>query len=155
MNKPKVILLIGHPLCGKSTYIKKNYPTTQVISRDELILDIYGGDDYNLAFSEVDQKEVDKMLFKKIKYSSTSNQDVIIDMTNLTQKRRRKSLQYFPNHHKIAVVFSQLDDDEIIRRNQYRLITEKKSIPLSVIKHMMKNYQEPNKDECFDEIIYL
>ena len=155
VKKSNIILLIGHPLCGKSTYIKKNYPTTRVISRDEIILDIYGGDDYNLAFSEVNQKQVDSELRRKLQESSQLNEDVIIDMTNITVKRRRKTLQYFNNYTKIAIVFPHLNEDEIIRRNQFRLITEKKSIPFGVIKNMILTYEKPTYDEGFDDIIFL
>ena len=155
MNKPKVILLIGHPLVGKSTWVKNNYPNAKVISRDDIVLEVYGSDDYNMAFDYVDQKEVDKILTQRLIQAGLQSDDVIIDMTHMASKRRMKNLMKFPNHNKIGVVFSHLDDDEIIRRNQYRLITEKKSIPLSVVKNMIQSFQEPNKEEGFDEIIFV
>lgn len=154
--KPKVILLIGHPLVGKSTWVKNNYPNAKVISRDDIILEVYGSDDYNMAFDYVDQKEVDKILTQRLIQDGLQSDDVIIDMTHMTSKRRIKNLMKFPNHTKIGIVFPHLtDDDEIIRRNQIRLYTEKKSIPASVIKDMIKNYQEPTKDEGFDDIIIV
>ena len=76
-------------------------------------------------------------------------------MTNITVKRRRKTLQYFNNYTKIAIVFPHLNEDEIIRRNQFRLITEKKSIPFGVIKNMILTYEKPTYDEGFDDIIFL
>ncbi len=156
MNKPKVILLIGHPLVGKSTWVKNNYPNTKVISRDDIVLEVYGSDDYNMAFDYVDQKEVDKILTQRLIESGLQSDDIIIDMTHMSSKRRRKNLLKFPNHTKVGIVFEHLtDEDEITKRNQIRLYTEKKSIPLSVIIDMIKNYQEPHKDEGFDEIIFL
>ena len=155
MNKPKVILLVGHPLVGKSTWVRKNYPNTKVISRDDIVLEVHGSDDYNMAFDYVDQKEVDKILTQRLIESGLQSDDIIIDMTHMSSKRRRKNLLKFPNHNKVAVVFSHLDEDEITRRNQYRLITEKKSIPTSVVKNMIDSYQEVSKDEGFDEIIFL
>ena len=155
MKKPNVILLIGHTLVGKSTWVRNNYPNAKVISRDDIVLEVYGSDDYNMAFDYVDQKEVDKILTQRLIQAGLQSDDVIIDMTHMASKRRMKNLLKFPNHTKVAIVFPHLDDDEIIRRNQYRLINEKKSIPLSVIKDMIKNYQEPNKEEGFDEIIFV
>jgi predicted kinase len=156
MNKPKVILLIGHPLVGKSTWVRNNYPNAKVISRDDIVLEVYGSDDFNMAFDYVDQKEVDKILTQRLIEAGLQSDDIIIDMTHMTRKRRMKNLMKFPNHTKVGIVFPHLtDDDEIIRRNQIRLYTEKKSIPISVIKDMIKNYQEPTKDEGFDEIIIL
>ena len=57
MNKPFVILLVGPPLSGKSFYIKeylKNIDSNvRVISRDELVMEVYGSDDYNTAFKAI------------------------------------------------------------------------------------------------------
>jgi predicted kinase len=156
MNKPKVILLIGHPLVGKSHWLRNNYPNAKVISRDDILLEVAGHNDYNLAFDDVDKKQVDKILTQRLIQAGLQSDDVIIDMTHMSRKRRIKNLMKFPNHTKVGIVFPHLtDDDEIIRRNQIRLYTEKKSIPPSVIKDMIKNYQEPNKEEGFDEIIFV
>lgn len=155
MNKPKVILLIGHPLVGKSTWIKNNHPTTKVISRDDIVLEVYGGDDYNLAFDNVDQKQVDKILTQRLIESGLKSEDVIVDMTHIASKRRIKNLMKFPNHTKIGVVFQHLTDDEIIVRNKIRFSKEKKSIPLSVVKNMIESFQNPSPEEGFDQIIFL
>lgn len=155
MKRPNVILLVGHPLVGKSTWIKKNYPHAKVISRDSLVLQVAGTDDYNMAFTSVDQDEIDKLLKSKLLEAGMTTEDVIIDMTHISSRRRMKNLRKFPNHNKIAVVFSHLDDDEIIRRNEQRLIEEKKSIPISVVKRMIQDFQEVDKTEGFDEIIYV
>lgn len=155
MNKPNVILLIGHPLVGKSTWIRENHPNTKVISRDDLVLQVSGTDDYNMAFNSVDQDEIDKLLKSKLLEAGMTTEDVIIDMTHISSRRRMKNLRKFPNHNKIAVVFPHLDENEIIRRNQHRLLTEKKSIPLSVVKNMIETFQIPTKEEGFDQIIFL
>lgn len=155
MNKPNVILLIGHPLVGKSTWIRENHANTKVISRDDLVLQVSGTDDYNMAFNSVDQDEIDKLLKSKLLEAGMTTEDVIIDMTHISSRRRMKNLRKFPNHNKIAVVFPHLDENEIIRRNQHRLLTEKKSIPLSVVKNMIETFQIPTKEEGFDQIIFL
>ena len=159
INRPYILILVGHPLVGKSFFCKlfksEVNDNIKTISRDDIVLEVYGSDDYNMAFDYVDQKEVDKILTQRLIQAGLQSDDVIIDMTHMASKRRMKNLLKFPNHTKVAIVFPHLDDDEIIRRNQYRLITEKKSIPLSVIKDMIKNYQEPNKEEGFDEIIFV
>lgn len=155
MKKPNVILLVGHPLVGKSTWLKNNYTNAKIISRDDIVLEVYGSDDYNTAFGFVDQKEVDKILNKRLLEAALLSDDIIIDMTNMMSKSRMKKIRKFPNHNKLAVIFPHLDEDEIIKRNQYRLLTDKKSIPISVVKNMIDTYQEPTKDEGFDEIIFV
>ena len=90
------MMLIGPTLSGKSTYIRNNYPNVQVISRDEIVMEVFGSRDYNLAFKEVDQKEVDqkevdRVLAKRLKDTNDLKTNVIIDMTNMTVKRRMGS----------------------------------------------------------------
>lgn len=154
-ENPKIFLLVGVPLSGKTTWIKKNYPGIKVISRDEIVMKLAGTKDYNLAFDFVDQKEVDRFLMNELELASKSNFSVIVDMTNLNKKRRAKNLRNFINFKKIAIVFPFLTDDEYQLRNKKRNEEENKYIPLGVIKNMITTYQEPSKEEGFDEIIFL
>ena len=55
IKEPFVMLLVGPPLSGKSTWIRQNFTDTQVISRDEIVMELAGTRDYNKAFSEVNQ----------------------------------------------------------------------------------------------------
>jgi predicted kinase len=153
--KAKIFILIGVPMSGKSTWIKNNYPDTKVISRDDIVLEVHGTNDYNKAFKEVNHKEVDKLLNSRLLDASNSDNDVIIDMTNMTIKRRRSTLKYFTDFYKEAVVFPVLSNDEYERRNNIRTVNENKSIPLFVLKSMLDSYQEPTKEEGFDKITIL
>ena len=78
MKNPFVILLIGTPLSGKSTWIKNNYPHILTICRDEIILQNSKFKDYDSAFEEVNQKEIDKILEGKILEASNNNKNVIL-----------------------------------------------------------------------------
>ena len=71
LKEPFVIILIGPPLSGKSTWIRENFPTTEVISRDEIVMEVYGSRNYTEAFKSVDQKEVDKVKTDKAKAAKT------------------------------------------------------------------------------------
>lgn len=155
-KKPFVILLIGVPLSGKTTFIRKNYPNTKVISRDDLVMEVYGSDDYTSAFKEVDQKEVDSLLDLRLKEVNINKENVIVDMTNMTVSRRAKTLNYFSDeYYKAAIIFKVLEMEEYERRNNERNIKENKWIPLFVIENMLNSYQEPTLDEGFDKIIKL
>lgn len=116
---------------------------------------MHGSNDYNKAFKEVNHKEVDKLLNSRLVSASQSNEDVIIDMTNMTSKRRKSTLNHFTNFYKVAVVFPLLSNDEYERRNKIRTVTENKSIPLSILKSMMDTYEPPTKDEGFNDIVNL
>jgi predicted kinase len=149
----KLMLLIGTPLSGKSTFIRENYPNTIVISRDELVMEVFGSNDYNKAFKEVNHKEVDKLLDLKLKEANLGDSDVIIDMTNLVSKRRISTLNYFSNNfYKEAIVFPFLTDEEYLIRNNKRNELENKFIPMSVIQSMKESYVSPILEEGFDKI---
>ena len=150
------MMLIGPTLSGKSTYIRNNYPNTEVISRDEIVMEVFGSRDYNLAFKEVDQKEVDRVLSTRLKDANDLKTNVIIDMTNMVVKRRMATLKNFDkDFSRVAVVFPILSDEEYTKRNIDRNAKENKWIPPFVIKSMIDSYQEPTLDEGYDRLIIL
>ena len=150
------MMLIGPTLSGKSTYIRNNYTNTEVISRDEIVMEVFGSRDYNLAFKEVDQKEVDRVLSTRLKDANDLKTNVIIDMTNMTVKRRMATLRNFDkDFSRIAVVFPILSDEEYTKRNIDRNAKENKWIPPFVIKSMVDSYQVPTLEEGYNRIIIL
>lgn len=156
IKEPFVIMLIGPTLSGKSTYIRNFYPGIDTISRDEIVMEVFGSRDYNRAFKEVDQKEVDRVLAKRLKEVNDLKKSVIIDMTNMTVKRRMATLRNFDEgFSRIAIVFPILPGEEYARRNHERNAKENKWIPPFVIKSMIESYQEPSAEEGYDKITIL
>lgn len=156
LKEPYVILLIGPPLSGKTTYIKNNFPNDIVISRDKIILDVYGSDNYDEAFNSVNQKEVDSILQSQFIYANKNRENVIVDMTNMSSKRRRHTLSYFDkDYYKVGIIFPILTDEEYEKRNTQRSLDENKTIPMQVIKRMIFNYQVIIEKEGFNKIISL
>ena len=155
-REPFLILLVGPILSGKSTWIRDNYSGVNIISRDEIVMEVAGIRDYNKAFEIVDQKLVDKILKERLHRSNMQKISTIVDMTNMTVKRRSQTLRYFDDSfYKIAVVFPILSDEQYQMRNIDRNSKENKWIPPSVIKSMIDSYQEPTSDEGFSKIILL
>lgn len=158
LNTPFVILMSGVPMSGKSTWIRNNTTDLDVsiISRDTLLMKVYGSDNYNEAFNNVDQKKVDKLLLDTILGANSRKENVIIDMTNISPKVRRRNLSYFSDDYtRVAVVFPLLSKDEYDKRNNYRKVNENKYIPNHVLSNMINSYVLPTHDEGFDEIIKL
>lgn len=156
LKEPFVIILVGPPLSGKSTWIRNNFPDTSVISRDEILMEVYGSRDYDKAFSNVDQKEVDRVLHQRLVDANKSKENVIIDMTHMTSKRRKHNLDYFSDdYYKLCVIFPLLSDEEYERRNQKRMKEENKNLPMHVVKRMISQYQSIRQDEGFDKVISL
>jgi hypothetical protein len=158
LKDPWVMILIGVPMSGKDFFIN-NTPDLGnpiVISRDQILLDVHGSDDYNLAFKSVNQKVVDENLRKSLIDAGNSTENVIVNMTHMTRKRRIQNLSYFPNHNKIAVIFPILTEDEYKFRNLKRGSEENKTIPTHVLKSMISSYQTVDKNsEGFDKVISL
>lgn len=158
LKEPYVLILIGPPLFGKTTWIRKNFADKNVrlISRDQIVLDVYGVDNYDEAFKNVDQKKVNYVLESTLIESSENEENVIVDMTNLTSKRRKHTLSYFDdNYTKIAVIFPPVEWDEIQRRNEKRRNEENKNIPENVLKNMLASYQPVSHEEGFNKVVSL
>jgi len=157
-NQPYILILIGPPMSGKDWVLKslKLPDDIVIISRDQILLDVYGSDNYDEAFKNVNQKEVDRVLISSIQKASKSGQNVILNMTHMTRKRRTYNLSFFGDeYNKIAVIFPILSDEEYERRNKKRQLEENKSIPLHVLKNMIGSYQTVTKEEGFDKIVSL
>ena len=156
LKEPFVIILIGPPLSGKTTWIRENFPTTEVISRDEIVMEVYGSRNYTEAFKSVDQKEVDRVLTQKFLDANKEKKNVIVDMTHMASKRRKQNLNYFSDdYYKLGVIFPILPDDEYERRNQKRIEEENKNLPMAIVKSMISSYQPITADEGFNKVISL
>lgn len=157
---PQVIMLIGVPGSGKSTYIKKfltdNSDKHYVLLSTDDILTALGdeeGLDYSQAFAKY-MKQADKKFKIQFSQAKNTNSNIIIDRTNLTTKGRSKFLSQLPStYHKVAVVF-EVDPKEIQQRLIKREIETGKHIPDFVVKNMTASYQPPTNAE-FDEIKYV
>jgi len=156
LKEPFVIILIGPPLSGKSTWIRENFPTTEVISRDETVMEVYGSRNYTEAFNNVDQKEVDRVLSQKFLDANKEKKNVIVDMTHMASKRRKQNLNYFSDdYYKLGVIFPILSEDEYERRNQKRIEEENKNISMGIVKSMISSYQPITTEEGFNKVITL
>jgi predicted kinase len=149
-------ILIGIPRSGKSTWIKNNVTTEVVISRDDILMQFaskkYGTTTYSDCFKAVssdDQLEIDSLLNQKFQGSVRENKDIVVDMTNMSRKSRRRWGASFKGKRK-AIVFA-TEFSEIVRRNEQDKIEIGKYIPEHVLFSMSKNFVYPQYDE-FDEI---
>lgn len=140
--------------------IERNRPV--VISRDDLV-EAAGrkrGMSYTTAFNfliknkEVTKNEVDDVLNHQINDSRKNNKDVIIDMTNMVKKARRKWINHFSKYNKKAVVFL-TGFEELKTRNMVRTDQTGKFIPEKVLIRMCRNFTLPLYSEGLDDISYV
>lgn len=153
LKEPFVMILVGTTLSGKSSWVSDNYPGVEVISRDEIVMELATTRDYTAAFRAVDRKLVEKTLTQRLIGANLAQKSIIIDMTNLTLKRRVRTLSHFsPLFYKVAVVFPILSGEEYQKRNISRNSTQNKWISPAVIDSMIDSYQPPTAEEGFDFI---
>jgi predicted kinase len=139
---------MGLPRSGKSTYRKAL--TGTVISRDDILMEY----DSEKSYSEIwetlssgDHKEIDQKVQKRYQEAVKNKEDIIVDMTNMSKKSRKKWLSNpgLKDYHKRGVVFS-TDIETCISRN-----SGEKNIPVQVICSMARSFSYPRYDE-FDYI---
>lgn len=145
----ELVLMMGLPNSGKSTRIKSQYSDYNIISRDDIVEELYPADNYNESYIQADHDRVNKELNVRLDLAKKYDK-VVIDMVNLSRKRRRKILNRFKNHKKVCDMFL-VPFDELMERNSTR---EGKFIPYNVYTNMMRAFLPPLYDE-FDEINYL
>ena len=147
MNKPVLIMLVGLPGSGKSTYAKTVLPDVKVHSSDALRVELYGD------ISE--QSSNDKLfreLHRRIKEDLRAGNDVVYDATNIHWKRRREflreinSIDCYKEAHIIATPY-----EVCVLMNSQR----ENPIPEKVIEKMYKDFDIPFYNEGWDNIFIV
>ena len=125
----RLILMHGAPGSGKSTFIKKLGLEYITISPDTIRLlfsepEVMVADNHScMQFSRKYDKEVWELIFKALEERMKNGSDTVIDACNFTQDfiERYKSLADPYGFHIIALDFSSLPLDVLLKRNKQRL----------------------------------
>ena len=146
-------------MVGKSTALKEWVATFKgevtVISRDAIVMELHDNDNYSQAINSVDQKEVNRKLNEAIEYANYNGENTIIDMTNLSSKKRRQTLAKFDDYYKVAVIFPVPKMEELFERNKIRAEKENKFIRKEIIISMVNSFNPINDNEGINKIISL
>jgi len=159
----KLMLMCGLPGSGKSTVAqdtqKKSKENTVIISRDNIRVMLFGT--YrNYDFNKENETLVRKIAFGTLEVAIGSGLNVIIDETNLTEKKRRSWIvngrlmaEKYGIDLKISCVWVKTSGEECKRR---RKIDNKDSDNNwdAVIDSMVESWQDPTEDE-FDKLFII
>lgn len=146
MNTPELIMLVGLPGSGKSTYAKSLKGDYIIHSSDDLREEMFGDVNEN---SKENNAKLFVELHKRIKDDLRNGKNVIYDATNLNRKRRiafLRELTHIPCHKSCLLVMTPY---YLCQRNNKQ---RQRCVPEDVIKRMYMNFQPPNKIEGWDDI---
>lgn len=146
MNRPSLILLVGIPGSGKTTYAEKHIkenPNTVHLSSDKIRAELWGDEatqgDNNEVFSLMQSRAIDAL---------NNGQSVVYDATNVTRKDRSYIIALCPKFAKIEahVMFAPIET--CIERDAAR----ERTVGKEVIDRMLKRFQAVYYDEGIDKI---
>jgi tRNA uridine 5-carbamoylmethylation protein Kti12 len=153
----RLILLVGPPACGKSTwrarYLATASRSTTVVSSDD-VLERFAAENgwtYDEAWRSVDSKVVTRIVNEEFDAAVKRGDDIIVDRTNMTAKIRRSFMSRVPKQtRRIAVLFP-IEREELDRRLESRARETGKYVPKSAVDEMYRIYVAPDPND-FDEI---
>jgi predicted kinase len=153
---PKLWVLVGIPGSGKSTWVSKqswDMSKTEFVSTDDHV-EAYArsvGKTYSEVFDEYMPTAVDLMA-EQVRQARAAGKDIVWDQTSTTVKSRARKFRMLPEYEAVAVVFPDVEDEELRRRLRSR---PGKVIPRRVIYQMREHFEMPSLTEGFKEVIIV
>jgi predicted kinase len=142
---PQVVLTFGLSGSGKSTWIKQNLPEHEIISLDDLRVEI-AGDRKN----QIENSKVVAIARERLKIQLRSHQKVVWDATNLRRDFRQQIINLSLNYGAlITLVIFHCEESVYFERNQQR----SHPIPEAVLKRQLEIMEFPELDEAHRVII--
>jgi predicted kinase len=141
----KLIIMVGLPRSGKSTWVKNNKTNEVVVSADDIRYLVY-----NQRFWTDGEALMWSVRGMFLKYLMQQGVDIIIDETNTTKERRKPILKLAKQfgYHVTGNVIEGAWIDTCIARAE--ATGQADLIP--VINKMAEQFEMPEKEEGFDEL---
>ena len=146
MNRPSLILLVGIPGSGKTTYAEKYIEVCGNVihlSSDKIRAELWGSE-----ATQGDNNEVFSLMQSRAIEALNNGHNVIYDATNITRKDRSYIISLCPKFVKIECHIVWAPIETCIERDAAR----KRTVGKEVIDKMLKRFQAPYYDEGIDEI---
>lgn len=150
MNKKILVLMVGAPGSGKTTYAKKHLePNDAYISRDDIRIKVAG----EVQGELVKEKNVFKQYVKEIQEALNTEgiERVICDATHITEASRDKLCEALDmtNVASILCYVVRPDCETALERNEARLTNGGAYVPRSVVQRMYFTFERPEEDTTY------
>ena len=141
-----MVLLIGCPASGKTTYREKYCANAISICPDSFIG--YSKEDpWTPTSVRLAWKQADQLLEESI----SGDKDIVFDATFTTPKRRKKYIQIAKqNDLEIHAVYCRIPLEVAIERNAKR--DKYRQVPLTILEDMFNRLVPPSTEEGFDYV---
>ena len=149
----KIILLVGPPNSGKTTWTKdfmsKNLDYVKV-SRDDFRQMFFGSwaitHEMEKVLTNIQNKVIDEFLENGV--------DVVLDNTHCKLQYINQVIKRYGSEHDIIFKVFDVDKHTLMERNEYRGRVDGKYIPDTVMEHMISNFIELKNTFEFKDIIH-
>lgn len=146
MNRPKLIILVGPPGSGKTTYANKYVEENGYsihLSSDVIRKDLWGDESI-----QGDNNEVFSIMQDKAIKALNNGLNVLYDATNMTRKDRSYIISLCPKFVQIEAHIIWAPIETCIQRD----VVRERTVGKEVIDKMLKRFQAPYYDEGIDSI---
>ena len=144
---PDLIMLVGIPASGKSSYAKEHYKDYKIYSSDELREKLF-----NDVNDQTHNDELFEYIHTNIIKDLQDGNNVVYDATNIYSKNRKEFLNKLSDIdcNKVCDVFN-VDVHKCKLRNS----TRERKVPEEVIERMYNKMEIPSIVEGFDIIHFI
>lgn len=152
---PEIIILIGEPASGKSTWRAANQKDHQVISSDDILESLASENNitYGEAFNIYAGRAAEEC-HHNFASALAQKSNIIIDRTNMTRKSRAKFLAMVGAEYERKAIVFRVPRDELVERARIRGEQTGKTIAPWIIDRMISTYEAPGDSE-FDEVTFV
>ena len=154
-ENPVVIMLVGLPGSGKTTWAKENLPHFIRISTDDHVMQKCRETGmYYQKGIQIFYEEADRLARQALSSAIERGENVVIDQANLTRNSREKKLANFPDTYTRIACFFDTPFDLLLERNEARQQAGEHYVPALALYQLAENLESPY-EPAFDEVVEI